>query len=167
MIFSGLSPWIFTKLMDVIATLLHQHAFSLFWYLDDWLIRDLICNRHISHNILPSKSRVHSKFKEVVFDTSSAIHLHRDGISDTTQYSQGTSRLHQIPTSNYQTISNSDSSFGMNFPFSFGKLNAVADFVLLGRLHLRQLQMCLLILLTVFRPHILPLDHQVPINSMI
>ena len=41
---------------------------------------------------------------------------------------------------------------------------AAADFVLLGRLHLRLLQMCLL---SVWRSHILPLDHQVPINSMI
>ena len=45
-----------------------------------------------------------------------------------------------------------------------GKLSAAADFVLLGRLYLRPLQMCLL---SVWRPHILPLDHQVPINSMI
>ena len=79
---------------------------------------------YISHNILPSnstKSRVHSKSKEVRFETSSTIHLHRDGISDTTEYSQGTSRSHQIPTSDYQTISNSDSSFSTNFPFSFGQ----------------------------------------------
>ena len=39
-----------------------------------------------------------------------------------------------------------------------GKLSAAADFILLGRLHLRTLQMCLL---SVWRPHILPLDHQV------
>ena len=45
-----------------------------------------------------------------------------------------------------------------------GKLSAAADFVLLGRLHLRPLQMCLL---SVWRPNILPLDHQVLINSMI
>ena len=37
-----LSPWIFTKLMDIIAAHLHQRAISLFPYLDDWLIRDLV-----------------------------------------------------------------------------------------------------------------------------
>ena len=36
--------------------------------------------------------------------------------------------------------------------------------VVLDRLHLRPLQMCLL---SVWRPHILPLDHQIPIISMI
>ena len=45
-----------------------------------------------------------------------------------------------------------------------GKLNAAGDFILLGRLHLRSLQMCLL---SVWKPHILPLDHQVTINSII
>ena len=45
-----------------------------------------------------------------------------------------------------------------------GKLGAAAGLVILGRLHLRPLQTCLL---SVWRPHILPLDHQVPINSMI
>ena len=47
----SLSPWSFTKLMDLILAHLHQHAISLFPYLDDWLIRDLICNRLISHTI--------------------------------------------------------------------------------------------------------------------
>ena len=77
-----------------------------------------------SHNILPSngaKSKVHSKSKEVRFDTSPEIHLYRDGISDTTKHSQGTGRLHRISTSDYQTISFSDSSFGTNFPISFGQ----------------------------------------------
>ena len=45
-----------------------------------------------------------------------------------------------------------------------GKLSAAADLILLGRLHLRPLQMCLL---SVWKPHILPLDHQVTITEMI
>ena len=45
----------------------------------------------ISHKILPpncTKSRFHSKSKEVRLDTSPEIHVYRDGISDTTEYSQ-------------------------------------------------------------------------------
>ena len=41
----SLSLWIFTKLMDAIASHLHQRAISVFPYLDDWLIRNLIRNR--------------------------------------------------------------------------------------------------------------------------
>ena len=47
----SLSPWIFTILMDVIAAHFHQHAISPFLYLDDWLTKDLIRNRLISHTI--------------------------------------------------------------------------------------------------------------------
>ena len=41
----SLSPWIFTKLMDVIAAHLCQNTISVFPYLDDWLIKYLIRNR--------------------------------------------------------------------------------------------------------------------------
>ena len=120
----SLSLWIFTKLMDVIAAHLRQRAILLFPYLDDWLIRDLICNRlvsHITYCLQTVQSLVHSKSKEVRFDTSSDIYLDRDGISDSIKHSQGTSRSHQITTSDYQIISFSDASLGMNFPFSFGQ----------------------------------------------
>ena len=45
----SLSPWVFMKLMNVIATHLRLRAVSLFPYLDDWLIRDLMRNRLIAH----------------------------------------------------------------------------------------------------------------------
>ena len=80
----------------------------------------------ISHNILPSncaKSRVHSKSKEVRFDTSPEIHVYRDGISDTTK--------HRVPADGIDSLLltiltirlflSQTQSFGMNFPFSFGQ----------------------------------------------
>ena len=45
----SLSRWVFTKLMNVIATHLRRRAVSRFPYLDDWMIRDLIRNQLISH----------------------------------------------------------------------------------------------------------------------
>ena len=45
----SLSPYIFMQLMNVVAAHLRIGAVSLFPYLDDWLIRDLIRNRLISH----------------------------------------------------------------------------------------------------------------------
>ena len=44
----SLSPWVFTQLMNVIAAHLQLCAVSLFPYLDNLLIRDLIRNRLIS-----------------------------------------------------------------------------------------------------------------------
>ena len=56
------------------------------------------------------------------------------------------------------------SFIGMEFSFYFGKLSAAADLILLGRLHLRPLQMCLF---SGWKPNILLLNHQVTVNSMI
>ena len=44
----SLSPLIFSKLMDVIAAFLRQRAISVFPYLDNWLIKNLIHNRLIT-----------------------------------------------------------------------------------------------------------------------
>ena len=41
----SLNPWIFTKLMYVIAAHLHERAISVFPYLDNWLIKNLIRSR--------------------------------------------------------------------------------------------------------------------------
>ena len=82
--------------------------------------RSYMRQTNILHNTLSpngTKSRIHSKSKE----SSSAIHLYRYEIPDTTKNSQITPRSHGIPSLDNQTISNSDSSFGSNFPFSFGQ----------------------------------------------
>ena len=63
--------------------------------------------------------------------------------------------------STIKTIISCNQVSARTFLSLLGKLNATAD---LGRLHLRPLQMCLL---SVWRPLILPLDHQITINSMI
>ena len=77
----ALSPWIFTKLMDVIASHMCQRAIPVFPYLDNWLIRDLIRNRLIIHTkycLQTVLSRFHSKSKEVRFDTSPEIYVYRE-----------------------------------------------------------------------------------------
>ena len=63
-----------------------------------------------------------------------------------------------------KTILSQTQVLARTFLSLLGKLSAAADLMLQGRLHLRPLQMCLLL---VWKPHILPLDHQVTINSMI
>ena len=101
----ALSPWIFSKLMDVIALHMCQHPIPVFPYLDDWLIRDLIRNRLISHTkyclqTIQSLGFI-PKSKEVRFETSPEIHNYRDGISDATENSQGTTGPSRFPTSDY------------------------------------------------------------------
>ena len=86
---------------------------------------------NILHQILPTnytKSRDHCKSKEVRCDTSPEIQVYRDGISDTTEYSQGTTGPSWFPTFDYQTISFPDASFAQTFLSLLGKLSAAADF---------------------------------------
>ena len=72
--------------MNVIAAHLRLRAVSLFPYLDDWLIRDLIRNRLISRTKSNgTKSGFHTKSKEVRFDTNTRIHLFRYGLSNSTK----------------------------------------------------------------------------------
>ena len=97
--------------MDVIAVHLCQRAISVFPYLDDWLIRDLIRNRLISHtkycrqivqclgfipNLKNSDLIPAQKFTFIGMEfltQQNIVHIYRDGISDSTEYSQGTTGL--------------------------------------------------------------------------
>ena len=104
------------KLIEVIAAHLRQRAISLFPHLDDWLIRDLIRNRLILHTkiLLQTVQNLGLKpnLKKSEVDTSTEIHLYRYGISDSTEYSHGTSRPSRTSYSDYQNIFISDSKKG-------------------------------------------------------
>ena len=162
----SLSPWIFTKLMNVIAAHLRLHAVSLFPYLDDWLIRDLIRNRLISH----------TKYTlQMVKNLGFIPNLKKSDLIPTQEFTfigmEFLTHQNIVPADRVKaliliikTILSQNQFSARTFLSLLGKLSTAADLILLGRLHLRPLQMCLL---SVWKPHILPLDHQVTINSMI
>ena len=164
----SLSPLIFSKLMDVIAAFLRQRAISVFPYLDDWLIKDLILNRLISQTrfctqTIQSLGFLPNLKKSDLFPSQKFTFT---GMEFLTQQN-----LVRIPTDRVQNLILTIKKFlsfkhvsARTFLSLLGKLSATADFVLLGRLHLRPLQICLL---SVWRPHILPLDHPITINGMI
>ena len=68
-----------------------------------------------------SKARLHSKSKEVRFDSSTTIHIYRYGVSNSAKNSQSSSRSCKSSYSDHQNNSLPDSGFGTNFPFSFGQ----------------------------------------------
>ena len=120
----SLSPLIFSKLMDVIAAFLRQRAISVFPYLDDWLIKNLIHNRLITQTKICIQTIQSLGFLpnlEVRPLSCSEIHLHRYGISDATKFSQGSSGSCTEPNSNNQENNVSKTCIGTNFPFSFGQ----------------------------------------------
>ena len=164
----SLSPLIFSKLMDVIAAFLSQRAISVFPYLDDWLIKNLIHNRLITQTkiciqTIQSLGFLPNLKKSDLFPAQKFTFI---GMEFLTQQN-----LVRVPADRVQNliltikkIMSAKHVSAQTFLSLLGKLSAAADLVLLGRLHLRPLQMCLL---SVWKPHILPLDHPISINGMI
>ena len=163
-----LSPLIFSKLMDVIAAFLRQRAISVFPYLDDWLIKNLIHNRLITQTKICIQTIQSLGFLPNLkkSDLFPALKFTFIGMEFLTQQN-----LVRVPADRVQNliltikkIMSAKHVSARTFLSLLGKLSAAADLVLLGRLHLRPLQMCLL---SVWKPHILPLNHPISINGMI
>ena len=163
----SLSPYIFMQLMNVVAAHLRIRVVSLFPYLDDWLIRDLICNRLISHTKYTLQMVQNLGFIPNL-NKSDLIPAQRFtfiGMEFLTQQ-----EIVRVPADRVKDLILTIKIFhsqtqvsARTFLSLLGKLSAAADLIILGRLHSRPLQMCLLF---VWKPHILPLDHQVTINNM-
>ena len=161
----SLSPLIFSKLMDVIAAFLRQRAISVFPYLDDWLIKNLIRNHLITQTsfciqTIQSLGFLPNLKKSDLFPAQKFTYV---GMEFQTQQN-----LVRVPTDHVQNliltikkIMSAKHVSARTFLSLLGKLSAAADLVLLGRLHLRPLQMCLL---SVWKPHLLPRDHLISIN---
>ena len=164
----SLSPLIFSKLMDVIAAFLRQRAISVFLYLDDWLIKNLIRTRLITR----------TRFCiQIIQSLGFLLNLKKSDLVPSQKFTfigmefMMQQNLVRVPTDRVQNLFLTIKKFlsfkhvsARTFLSLLGKLSAAADFVTLGRLHLRPLQMCLL---SAWKPHILPLDHPITINGMI
>ena len=138
----SLSPLIFSKLMDVIAAFLRQRAISVFPYLDDWLIKNLIHNRLITQtkiciqtiqslgflpNLKKSDLFPAQKFTFIGMEFLTQQNLVRVPAGSCTE-----------PNSNNQENNVSKNMYRHELSFLFwAKLSAAADLVLLGRLYLR------------------------------
>ena len=147
---------------------LRQCAISVLTYLDDWLIKDLIRNRLISQTkcfiqTIHSLGFLPNLKKSELLPSQKVTFI---GMEFQTQQ-----KLVRVPMDRVEnlvltirSILSCKKASALTFLSLLDKLSTIADFVLLGRLHLHPLQMCLL---SVWRPHILPLDHPIPITGMI
>ena len=118
----SLSLWIFTKLMDVNAEHLHQSAIPLFPYLDNWLIRDLIHSRLVSHTIyclqtVQSQGFIPNLKKSDLIPSQKFTFIEMEF--------QTQQNIVRVPADRVDSllliVPFSGSSFGTNFPFSFGQ----------------------------------------------
>ena len=164
----SLSPLIFSKLMDVIAAFLRQRAISVFPYLDDWLIKNLIHNRLITQTkiciqTIQSLGFLPNLKKSDLFPAQKFTFIGMEFLTQQNLVRVPADRVQNLILTIKKIMSAKHVSARI-FLSLLGKLSAAADLVLLGRLHLRPLQMCLL---SVWKPHIFPLDHPISINGMI
>ena len=164
----SLSQWIFKKLMNVIATRLPQHAVSLFPYLNDCLIRDLIHNWFISHSkytfqMVKNLGFIPNLKKSDLIPTQEFTFIGMEFLTGQKIVRVPANRV-KVLILTIKTILSQTQVSARTFLSLFGKFSAAADLILLSRLHLQSLQMCLL---SLWKPHNFPLDHKVTINSMI
>ena len=145
--------------MDVIASHLSQRAVSVFPYLDDCLIRDLIRSRLISRTkyclqTVQSLGFIPNLKKSDLIPAQIFMFIEMEFLTQ-----QNIVRVPQDQVDILLLIIKlflSQAQVTWTFLSLLAKFNAAADLVLLGRLHLHPLHMCLL---SVWRPHILPVDH--------
>ena len=105
--------------------------------------------------------RSDNQLREIRPSSSPSVHFHRDGVSDSYQYRQA--RQMKISDS-VRTFLQKTSISARDFLSLLGQLNAAADFVMLGRLHLRPLQMSLH---NQWQPQKFPLCHQIGMTTKI
>ena len=133
----SLSPWVFMKLMNVIAIHLRLRAVSLFPYLDNWLIRDLMRNRLIAHTrstlqMVQNLGFIPNLKKSDMIPTQQFTFI---GMEFLTQQ-----KIVRVPADRVKaliltikTILSQTQVSARTFLSLLGKLNAAADLILLDR----------------------------------
>ena len=160
------SPYIFTLLMTVIATYLRRRAIILHPYLDNWLSRNqsrliLLEHRHFIIQLITSLGLIINQEKSDLIPTQMFTFIGMEFLTHMNIVRVPQARV-QILLETVKKFSQKTYVSAREFLSLLGQLNAAADFVMLGRLHLRPLQMSLL---AQWRPQTLPLQHQIKLTA--
>ena len=115
------------------------------------------------HFVADQLTRSDHQLRKIRPSSSPSVHFHRDGVSDPYQYRQSTSEQANEDSGD-RMFSQKTSVSARDFLSLLGQLNAAADLVMLGRLHLRPLQVSLR---NQWRPQNLPYSHQIRMTSEI
>ena len=162
------SPFVFTRLMVVIATFLRRRAITLHPYLDDWLARNQNRRKLLEHRQF-IKSLINSLGLIINYEKSDLVPAQVFtfiGMEFLTHIN-----IVRVPQARQMKILESVRIFlqktsvsARDFLSLLGQLKAAADFVMLGRLHLRPLQISLH---KLWQPQKFPLDHQIGLTTKI
>ena len=162
------SPFVFTRLMIVIATFLRRRAITLHPYLDDWLARNQNRQKLLEHRqfimwLINSLGLIINYEKSDLVPAQVFTFIGMEFLTHI--------NIVRVPQARQMKILDSVRIFlqktsvsARDFLSLLGQLNAAADFVMLGRLHLRPLQMSLH---NQWQPQKFPLCHQIGITTKI
>ena len=95
------------------------------------------------HFVADQLTRSDHQLRKIKPSSSPSIHFHRDGVSDPYQYRQSTSEQANEDMETVRMFSQKTSVSARDFLSLLGQLNAAADLVMLGRLHLRPFKVSL------------------------
>ena len=162
------SPFVFTSLMTVIATFLRRRAITLHPYLNDWLPRNQNRQRLLEHRqyillLINSLGLIINYEKSDLVPAQVFNFIGMEFLTHTNIVRVPQSRQMKI-SETVRMFSQKTSVSARDFLSLLGQLNAAADFVMLGRLHLRPLQISLR---NQWRPQNLPYSHQIRMTSEI
>ena len=162
------SPFVFTRLMIVIATFLRRRAITLHPYLDDWLARNqnrrkLLEHRQFILSLINSLGLIINYEKSDLVPAQVFTFIGMEFLTHI--------NIVRVPQARQMKILESVRIFLQKTSVSardllslLGQLNAAADFVMLGRLHLRPLQISLH---KLWQPQKFPLNHQIGLTTKI
>ena len=162
------SPFVFTLLMVTIATHLRRRSVVLFPYLDNWLVRnqiraDILRDQQVIIKLILSLGLIFNEKKSDLIPAQNFVFIGMEFVTH--------KNIVRVPWDRVQDIlslvlwfKKQEQVSARLFLSLLGKLSAAAQFVVLGRLHLRPLQMALF---AQWKPHVLPLEHCILINMQI
>ena len=162
------SLFVFTRLMIVIATFLRRRAITLHPYLDDWLARNQNRRRLLEHRqfILPlinSLGLIINYEKSDLVPAQVFTFIGMEFLTHTNIVRVPQIRQMKI-LETVRMFSQKTSVSARDFLSLLGQLNAAADLVMLGWLHLRPLQISLR---NQWKPQNLPYSHQIGMTTEI
>ena len=148
--------------MLIIATFLRCRSITLFPYLDDCLVKNqnyhrLLQDRRFVLNLIPSLGLLINQEKSDLQLSQNFTFIGMEFLTDQNWVRVPLDRIQALIT----LFSQKKAVSARLFLSLLGKLNAAADYVELGRLHMRPLQF---ILLSQWRPHIMSLEQKIVIT---
>ena len=162
------SPYGFTRLMNVIATFLRRKAITLHPYLDDWLARNQNRRRLLEHrqfilSLINSLGLIINYEQSDLVPAQVFTFIGMEFVTHINMVRVPQNRQMKILETVRMFIQKTSVS-ARDFLSLLGQLNAAADLVMLGRLHLRPLQISLH---NQWRPQNLRYSHQIVMTTEI